>query len=57
MKMNDNESEEFTLNIIMNNDSSIHGEIKHCKSDQRTHFRSLIEMILLMNEKVNELPI
>ena len=35
MKMNDNESEEFTLNIIMNNDSSIHGEIKHCKSDQR----------------------
>ena len=54
MEMNDNKSEDFTLNIIANNDTSIHGEIEHCTSGQRRYFRSLIEMIILLNEKLNE---
>ena len=57
MKRNDSKSEDFTLNIIMNNDSSMHGEIQHCKSNQVSCFRSLIEMIILINEKVNELQL
>ncbi|MBU3111059.1 hypothetical protein [Clostridium lacusfryxellense] len=54
MEMNDNKSEDFTLNIIANNDTSIQGEIEHCNSGQKRCFRSLIEMILLINEKLNE---
>lgn len=57
MKMNDNKPQDFTLNIIINNDSSIHGKIGHCQSDQTSYFRSLIEMILLINEKLNELQL
>jgi len=55
MEMNDNKSEDFTLNIIANNDISIHGEIQHRESGQISHFRSLIEMIILINEKLDEL--
>ena len=57
MKMNDNKSEDFTLNIMINNDSSLHGKIEHCQSDQTRYFRSLIEMIILINEKLNELQL
>lgn len=55
MEMNDNKSEDFTLNIISNKDTDIQGRIEHCSSGQARYFRSLIEMIILINEKLDEL--
>ncbi|MBU3157883.1 hypothetical protein LL037_12965 [Clostridium estertheticum] len=57
MKMNDNGPQDFTLNIIINNDRSIQGEIQHCQSNQTSYFRSLIEMIILINGKLNEVQL
>lgn len=53
--MNNNKAENFKLNIITNNDISMHGKIEYCKSGQIRNFRSSIEMIVLINEKLDEL--
>jgi|GEM_PF-6281897 len=55
MEMNDKKSADFALNIIAKNDFRIYGEIQDCQSGKARYFRSLIEMIILINEKLDEL--
>jgi len=55
LKNNRNRSSDFILNIIANDDGSVHGKVEHCKSGEAKYFRSLIEMTILINEKLDEL--
>jgi len=50
-----NETVDFLLNVIANDDGGIHGNIQHNESGETTYFRSLIEMILLINGKLDQL--
>lgn len=54
IKENINLASDFILNIITNNDGSVHGEIQHCKSGETKYFRSLIELLLLINGKLDQ---
>lgn len=49
-----NGAEDFILNIIVNDDGDVQGKIQHNKSGEIMHFRSLIEMILIINGKLNQ---
>ncbi|MGH4140367.1 hypothetical protein [Clostridium sp.] len=46
--------EDFILNIIVNDDGNVKGEIQHNRSGEIMYFRSLIEMILIINEKLDQ---
>ncbi|MBK5240647.1 hypothetical protein [Clostridium sp.] len=48
---------DFTLNVIASNDGDFHGKIQHCESGETRDFRSLIELILLINEKLEQLKL
>lgn len=46
---------DFILNVIESDDGDVHGKIQHCESGETKDFRSLIEMILLINGKLDQL--
>jgi hypothetical protein len=46
---------DFILNVIARDDGDVHGKIKHCESGETKDFRSLIEMILLIDGKLDQL--
>lgn len=52
LKNSENGASDFILNIIANEDGDVHGRIQHCESGESTYFRSLIEMIILLNGKL-----
>ena len=56
LKNSKNEGD-FFLNVIANDDGAIHGEIQHIESGETKYFRSLIEFILLINGKLNQLKL
>jgi hypothetical protein len=46
---------DFILNVIASDDGDVHGKIKHCESGETEDFRTLIEMILLIDGKLDQL--
>lgn len=54
LKDSENGASDFILNIIANDDGDVHGKIQHCESGETTYFRSLIEMIILINGKLDQ---
>ena len=46
---------DFLLNVIANEEGGVHGEIKCCESDQKKYFKSLIELILLINGELEQM--
>ncbi|MBU3191218.1 hypothetical protein K9O30_18440 [Clostridium bowmanii] len=44
---------DFMLNITVNGSGGVHGEILHCESKETKYFRSLMEIILLINGKLD----
>ena len=52
LKNSRNGSSDFILNI-----GGVHGKIQQCASGEIKYFRSLIEMILLINGKFDQLEI
>jgi hypothetical protein len=55
LKNIENGSSDFILNIIANDEGGVRGKIQHCESGETKYFRSLMEMILLTNWKLNQL--
>lgn len=49
-----NRTEDFILDIIVNDEGDVHGKIQYYKSGEIMYFRSLIEMILLTNGKLKQ---
>jgi len=54
LKNNRNGAADFVLNVLINDDCDVHGQIQHCESGETKYFRSLIEMILLINRKLEQ---
>jgi len=46
---------DFLLNVVANEEGEIIGEAKYCESCETKYFKSLIEMILLINGKLNQM--
>lgn len=46
---------DFILNVMANEGGGIRGEIKYCESGQTKYFKSLIEMILLINGELDQM--
>jgi hypothetical protein len=46
---------DFILNVIASEDGDVHGKIQHCESGDTKDFSSLIEMILLVDGKLDQL--
>ena len=57
LKNKSNSISDFILNIIANNDGGVQGEIKLCKSGETKYFRSLIEMLQLINGKLDQIKV
>lgn len=55
LKNNENRTSDFILNITANDAGDVHGKIQHCESGETRYFRSLIELILLINGKLDQL--
>jgi predicted transcriptional regulator with HTH domain len=55
MEVKGNEKSDFTLNVMASDDGDVHGTIQHCESGETKDFRSLIELVLLINEKLDQL--
>jgi len=55
LKYSINGSGDFLLNVKANEYGGVHGEIKYCESGQVKHFKSLIEMILLINGRLEQM--
>lgn len=54
LKNSRNGSLDFILNIIANDDGGVHGKIQQYESGETKYFRSLIEMILLINGRFDQ---
>ncbi|MFT5872129.1 MAG: hypothetical protein ACI8WT_001057 [Clostridium sp.] len=52
-----NGASDFILSVIANGDGGVHGKIQHCESGEIVYFRSLIEMIILINGKFEQLKL
>ncbi|MBU3191197.1 hypothetical protein K9O30_18335 [Clostridium bowmanii] len=57
LKNSTNGVSDFLLTISSNDSGGVHGKIQHCESCETKDFRSLIEMILLINGKLDGLEI
>jgi hypothetical protein len=55
MEMKGNEKSDFALKVIASDDGDVHGTIRHCESGESKDFRSLIELVLLINGKLDQL--
>ncbi|HEY5560218.1 MAG TPA: hypothetical protein VIK72_00425 [Clostridiaceae bacterium] len=55
LKDSKNSAPGFILNIIVNEDGCVHGRIQHCESGEVKNFRSLIEMILLIHGRLDQM--
>ncbi|MGH4119476.1 hypothetical protein [Clostridium sp.] len=55
MEMKGNKKSDFILNVMESNDGDVHGKIQHCESGETKDFRSLVELILLINGKLDQL--
>ncbi|MGV8984573.1 hypothetical protein [Clostridium sp.] len=55
LKNSRNGASNFILEVIVNDDGGVRGKIQHCESSETKYFKSLIEMILLINGKFDQL--